>query len=90
MADDLKGLARKWGRVKARARSGWDREFADKISKCLKQDGWRPTARQRETIESMCRVYDAEIPEYGEQMTLADGRTIAWSGAVGQWVEVRQ
>jgi hypothetical protein len=85
MADKLNSLPRKWARVQARVTRGWDKEFVDNIANCLKREGWQPTERQRETMESMCRVYDADTPEYGEVFIRKDGSKIEFVGRMGAW-----
>lgn len=85
---DMRTLRYQWPRVVARATSPWEAEFARKIAGCLKRDGWKPSAAQLATMESMCRAYDADTPEQGEIRVLPDGRKRFYLGHYVGWCEV--
>lgn len=51
---------------------------------------WCRTAMEREAASRRPSRASNAVPQYGEQRTTKDGRTIMWAGAIDQWVEVRQ
>lgn len=51
---------------------------------------WVRTAMDREASSRKPSRISSTVPQYGEQRTTKDGRTIMWAGAIDQWVEVRQ
>lgn len=88
MADTINSFARKWARVKARVEGGWDREFVRTIDIGLQREGWAPTTRQRDKIESLFRVYGADTPEIREEFVRKDGSKIVYYGLNLGWLEV--
>lgn len=60
--------------------------FAKDPATWLNQRGWEDEVEARASKA----VPASRVPQYGEQRTTKDGRTIMWAGAIDQWVEVRQ